>query len=162
MLIDYELAEMLLSNAIAEKGEDYVYQAAVFAREIDSDYLYDDENDDVGEFVPEGTVVVVEEEECAYFDQTGVPSCGVGCAIAQLPFVSARTVEPWNIGVGFDSLADFLKNDGFDFTPKAVSLLGNFQSLQDQRWAWGDAFDEAQARTAHMYSKDERIVSYGL
>jgi hypothetical protein len=135
IVIDYALAEMLLSNAIAEKGEDFVYTPAEFTREIDDSYWLDESEADE-------LITSVTEAECAYFDEDGSPSCGVGCALAQVG-VTADMVEPWNICVGVDTLANHLTYNNINLTPKAVKLLATFQSYQDQGNPWGVAWDHA-------------------
>ncbi len=131
LVVDYNLAQMLLSNAIAEKGWDYIYEVPVFQ----VDQLDDD-----------GEEWIDEETECAYFDADGIPSCGIGCAVAQLPGVTAELVDHCNIGVGAESLFDFVLTPrlGYDITEKAKKFFNVFQNYQDQGRTWGMAWAEAE------------------
>lgn len=126
MTITEDTAIALLSEAVAIKGEEYVYD-------------YRDPNTVEPVSVYDGAVQVAP-IYCVYTTHEGEPSCLVGLAMhlagAELPDYDNHL----NVAsIGFDQTRSFFYGQGFVLTDGAARVLGRVQSNQDSGQSWGDA-----------------------
>lgn len=127
MTIDINRARAieLLKEAVAERGETYVYEVPN-AGDIDQSCLY------------------VDTEE-------GAPSCGVGLALnragVELTLLQKLDAPPCGTGIDSFEAADILYSAGFDISPDAYKVFGVFQDLQDKGVTWGQSLAQAESAT---------------
>lgn len=122
IVIDYESAKALLGEAVAEKGENYVYQYPKVLT--------------VGGLADTGT--------CVYLDETGCPSCIVGNALmrAGVPTAALRMLDLDNTTAGEGEFEHILGSFDVRLSGSALQLLSHVQIRQDNLKAWGYALNE--------------------
>jgi hypothetical protein len=135
--LDKALALKLMSEAVAERGEDFIYKQEHGAQECR--YVHDTESYDPISGVHE---VVHESEDWS-------PGCLVGAALVKGGVSMKQIVDTGSNEDGSDLLLDRLINAGVigKVTDGAVAVIARAQSLQDRGDSWGYALDRAKAST---------------
>lgn len=106
--------EKLLANAVADRGEDFVYP---------EEWKYG--------------------ADCQYFLPDGKPACIVGHVLDQLGLTQTNISSVGVYGQLFPAVQinEHLAHTGIAFTKDAVDLLVFVQNRQDRGVPWGDAVD---------------------
>lgn len=134
--IDLKDARRLLREAVAERGEDYIYSNPHndLSKE---DYVY-------GQYSSAG---VADGPTCLYVhkDKEGniTPGCGVGLALINAG-VSLEWFDSKNDGIVSEQAYDLREHGVADITPEAVEYLRLFQGQQDFKFTWGDSLRVAE------------------
>lgn len=142
-VIDENAALALLEATVQEKGEDFVYENSMCEYVLDTEFLYDsDEDRDYA------SVVGI---------ATGTPGCIVGQVLVKAGLVFGETANSGVVSIilGNES-AESLANTGA-FTDRAVHVLAAAQQVQDGsdvgarnrntpygRGTWGEALSAAR------------------
>lgn len=136
ILIDYGCALELLEKLVAERGENYVYEAP--------------------EYSPDGACAYAGEDA----DGTLTPSCGVGWVVYTIRPDLLSVLHELDPGYGgrftgasaSSVLRDYLPYRGVIFDADAIKLLQAFQYNQDRDVMYGAAL--RQAKINHLVGVD--------
>lgn len=123
--IDQTRALSLLTRAVQERGDGYVYEPPVRPSSGN--------------------------EACLYLDpDSRTPSCGVALALSYLEEVTPEVLEEMDggmlddSGIGEDRVHEILSTSGVALDLGATAVFVAFQESQDQSWSWGQALIRAQ------------------
>jgi hypothetical protein len=124
--LTYDEAVELLQEAVAKKGEDYVYEPPL----VQTPYI------------EEGSQVAL----CVYFDDEGSPSCIVGHALAKKG-VTREALDNVDSELNRNAGPYGLESAEVISAPVGViDLLSLVQDYQDQGTPWGEALRIATNR----------------
>lgn len=124
--IDRDKAIELLTDVVAQRGDNYVYTVDTSSPNLDCFYTRD-----------------------------GGPSCGVGLALFNAG-VDIHILERMDdneqddgtgTGITESEILSILKNEGFDITQDGVEVLGAFQTYQDMQAEYSEALTNAKAQS---------------
>lgn len=122
--INAQRALALLQEAVAERGDQFVY-----AQESK---------------VVRGAHENLEERGC-WYELNGAPSCGVGIALHKAG-VTLRLLDTLDQAPGDTSITavdHILSENGVELTLGALTVFSQFQTNQDLQATWGEALQDA-------------------
>lgn len=135
--ISFSQALDLAQMAVADKGEDYIYQRPYFI------------STPIHPSIREGGGTAL----CAYYDADGDPSCIVGHILHAM----GVQLDPRHTA-NFSSVLELTMRRVISLDPKTKLFLTELQNHQDCGYSWGDALRFAQARAEQVHPVSPRLA----
>lgn len=137
IVVDAKMAIQSLRDAVAERGEDFVY------RDYNSGTFKANKNDGVGR----GFAPSLRESGVCVYAWKGAPSCGVGVGLSLLgvPVSDLEAMDKRRNAVHGTAIGTVNLPDGLELTKEARMIYSEFQLKQDNCYSWRVALSAAES-----------------